>query len=180
MATGEILAFLNSDDLYLPDALQQVSRYFIEHPEAVWVTGQCRTINGKQQPTRQLITLYKKFWLWFRSYKVLQVLNYISQPATFWRRSVFDKLGPLNENLYYTMEYDYWLRIGKHHRLHYLPYELAVFRLYIGSKSGSTTYKQFDEQYQVAKRYHTSPGLLLFHRIHNWLTTTAYSKEVKI
>ena len=179
LASGEILAYLNSDDLYLPGALHQVAGFFMAHPRAAWVTGRCLTIDANQHPTRRLITAYKNFWLRLHSYTVLQVLNYISQPATFWRRSVFDTLGPLDESLHYTMDYEYWLRIGRRHRLYCLPHNLAVFRLHAGSKSGSTARRQFTEQYDVAKTYHPLALLLLIHKLHNWASTAVYSKQIK-
>jgi glycosyltransferase involved in cell wall biosynthesis len=177
--TGDILAYLNSDDLYLPGALSRAADFFTANPEAAWVTGRCITIDANQRETRKLITLYKNIWLRLGSYKVLQVLNYISQPATFWRRSVFEELGLLDESLHYTMDYEYWLRIGKHYRLYSLTDNLAVFRLHYHSKSGKTSCKQFDEQLLVAKTYHPQSLLLMFHRLHNYFSTSIYSKQIK-
>jgi glycosyltransferase involved in cell wall biosynthesis len=179
LATGEILAYLNSDDLYLPGALQRVARFFMDHPQAAWVSGRCITVDTELQETRRLITRYKNLWLRTHSYPALLVLNYISQMATFWRRSVYAALGPLDEQLHYTMDYEYWLRIGKRHRLHTLAQELAVFRLHTGSKSGTTASKQFLEQYQVAASYHPPRPLLLLHRLHNWLSIRVYSMKIK-
>lgn len=176
LASGEILAYLNSDDLYLPGALRRVGEYFAAHPEAAWLTGRCRTVDANQQETRRLITRYKNFWLRLRSYRALQVLNYISQPATFWRRSAFEASGLLDESLHYTMDYDYWLRLGGRYRLHVLPQELAVFRLHERSKSGSTASKQFEEQYRVAEKLRSPALLLYFHKLHNVLSSGVYSR----
>ena len=103
---------------------------------------------------RRAITAYKHFWLEFRSYDVLQVLNYISQPATFWRRSMLEQIGNLNEDLRFTMDYEYWLRIGQQHRLHILRQRLAGFRLYAASKSGGGFEAQFAEELAVCRRLH--------------------------
>lgn len=178
LASGEVLAYLNSDDLYLPGALRRVGAYFAAHPEAAWLTGRCRTIDAGGVETRRLITRYKNFWLRLRSYSVLQVLNYISQPATFWRRAAYEALGPLDENLHYTMDYDYWLRLGGRYRLHVLPQELAAFRLHGSSKSGMTASKQFEEQYRVAERLRSPAPLLYFHRLHNSLSIGVYSRKL--
>jgi glycosyltransferase involved in cell wall biosynthesis len=179
LTSGEIVAYLNSDDLYLPGALQTVGKFFAAHPQAAWLSGRCITLDADCRPTRKLITAYKNFWLGLRSYTVLQVLNYISQPATFWRRSTTDELGLLDERLHYTMDYEYWLRIGRRYPLHSLPQPLAAFRLYAGSKSGSTARKQFDEQYRVASNYHPSAFLLQLHRLHNRLSVATYSRMIK-
>jgi hypothetical protein len=106
------------------------------------------------------------------------VLNYISQMSTFWRRSVYEALGPLDDQLHYTMDYEYWLRIGKTNRLYTLPQPLAAFRLHASSKSGTTARKQFLEQYQVARRYHPPAPLLALHRLHNWLSIQVYARTI--
>jgi glycosyltransferase involved in cell wall biosynthesis len=178
-ATGEVIAFLNSDDLYLPDALLKVGQYFSDHPEASWVTGRCQTVDGNFKITRRQITAYKNFWLYFRSNKVLLTMNYLSQPATFWRRSAMERVGLLDESLHYTMDYDYWLRLSECYRLHVIHEDLAIFRLHAQSKSGTTAHRQFDEQYKVLVRNHPPAIYLALHRIHNWITVVAYSKQIQ-
>jgi glycosyltransferase involved in cell wall biosynthesis len=172
-ATGEIVAFLNSDDLYEPGALWAVSEYAVDHPEAMLITGQCRNIDEKGEETRKAITLYKNFWLGLRSYRVLLVLNYISQPATFWRYAVTEQIGYLDESLHYTMDYDYWLRIGCKYPIHYLHRNLACFRIHSSSKSGTTAHKQFDEELFVAGKYGSGLPLKL-HRFHRFVTVAIY------
>jgi glycosyltransferase involved in cell wall biosynthesis len=136
MASGEVLAYLNSDDLYLPGALHKVGAFFAENAHADWLTGYCRNVDGDGRTIRRFIRGYKNFWLSRHTYSSLLVINYIAQPATFWRRRVTDEIGPLNADLYYTMEYEYWLRIGAQHGLHVIKEDLAAFRLHEGSKSG--------------------------------------------
>ena len=178
-ANGEIVAFLNSDDIYNPGALLTVGKYFAQHPEAYCLTGKCRTINEYGQEIRGLITLYKNVWMLFHSYQVLQILNYISQPATFWRRSITHEIGFLDETLNYTMDYEYWLRMGKKYRIHYLPYELACFRVHSNSKSGNTAHRQFDEELMVAKRYGKGLSVRL-HAFHCSLIVIIYKHFLKL
>lgn len=172
-ATGEVVAFLNSDDVYAPGALQAVGAYYASHPEAQWVTGRCIIIDEGGYEMRRAITAYKHFWLGFRSYGVLQILNYISQPATFWRRSLLEEIGNLNEDLRFTMDYEYWLRIGQEHRLHSLRKRLAGFRLYAASKSGGGYEEQFAEELTVCRRF-ASPLAAHLHRLHNALIVGVY------
>jgi len=173
-ASGEIVAYLNSDDRYEPGALLAVGRYFSNHPQAVWLTGRCRIIDEQGQAMRSAITLYKNLWLRLGSYRVLQVLNYISQPATFWRRSAMDLTGLLDENLHYTLDYDLWLRLGTRHRLHILTQTLASFRMHSRSKSRTGFQRQFDEDLEVAQRYCKGFPILL-HRLHSWAIVTTYT-----
>jgi len=175
-ASGAVIAFLNSDDVYAPGALHAVGAYFAEQPEAQWLTGRCSIIDEKGREIRKAISAYKHFWLEFHSYGVLQILNYISQPATFWRRSLLDELGGLKEDLLFTMDYEYWLRIGQQYRLHSLRQRLAGFRLYEASKSGGGYEEQFAEELAVCRRF-ASPLAVNLHRLHNALILAVYRRQ---
>jgi glycosyltransferase involved in cell wall biosynthesis len=177
IATGDVLAVLNSDDIYEPGTLAKVGGFFARHPEAKWVTGKCYTIDRSGRATRPLITLYKNFWLHMNFSHALFVLNFISQPATFWRRELTQQIGGFNESLFYTMDYEYWLRISKVARLFILHSYLASFRYYPDSKSGSTTGAQFEEQYRVARESTSSTALLKIHRLHNLITVFFYRRS---
>ena len=138
------------------------------------MTGRCRIIDREGRNIRGGIRFYKDVWLPLRSRTVLLVLNYISQPATFWRKRVLDELGLLDEGLHYTMDYDYWLRIGGRSRLFYLNRRLAAFRTHESSKSTTGTRAQFDEELAVARRYTSSRFLLGLHAVHRELVLSIY------
>jgi glycosyltransferase involved in cell wall biosynthesis len=174
LATGEVCGFLNADDLYEEGALMRVGEYFAAFPERVWMTGRCRIIDTDDREIRKPVTVYKNFWLRLGSYGILEVLNYISQPATFWRRRVMEEMGPLSEELFYGMDYDFWLRIGKKYRLGTVPHYLASFRVHSSSKTGVTATRQFDELWNIAQRHCESPVLLGLHRLHRALETSIY------
>ena len=172
-ASGEILAFINSDDRYEPGALHRVGEFMMRHPNAHWVTGKCRVIDTGGRETRKPITAYKNFWLGMRSYRVLCVLDYISQPATFWRRSVIERVGLFDENLDYSMDYDYSLRVGQYFRLWVINDYLASFRVHPASKSGRIR-EHFDTDLAISKRYSRSRFLHGLHRLHNSIIVGIY------
>lgn len=173
-ASGDILAYLNSDDLFTPGALLEVGRFFRDHPQSYWLTGKCRTIDSSGDEIRRATTQYKNLWLHTHSYTVLSVLNYISQPATFWRKEVVASLGYFDERWYYAMDYDYWLRLGKHYRLWFLNEYLACFRVHASSKGRSSTQAQFADEVQVARRHVSSRGILALHELHSALSVAIY------
>ena len=173
-ANGEVIAFLNSDDLYEPGALLKVGKFFAVHPEAAWLTGRCRTIDQDGKEIRKAITLYKNFWLRFKSYRALLVMDYISQPATFWRKEVIKQVGEFDENLRYAMDYDYSLRVGRYFKLWVLKEFLASFRVYPNSKAGASAHAQFDVDLEIAKRYTASHVLYGMHALHNYLIVAIY------
>lgn len=166
MATGEIVAYLNSDDVYEPGALRKVADCFQAHPEARWITGRCRIIDENDREMRRPVTAYKNFLLRHFSFSLLLVTNPVSQPATFWRRRLIDEIGLFDLNEHYVMDYDYWLRIGKRHPVMVLDDYLAAFRVYTSSKTSSAFLKSFRQELEAAKRHSSSPVLLALH----WLS----------
>jgi len=175
MASGEVLAYLNSDDIYHPGTLAAVGEFFASHPEAGWLTGKCRIIDQYGTEIRRGITLYKNLWLQFNCYQILSVIDYISQPGTFWRKDVIKEIGRFDERLMYAMDYDYSLRVGMKYKLWVLNKYLASFRIHPSSKSRSSTIAQFEEDLQVAKRYIPSNRLINLHGLHNALILRIYS-----
>lgn len=129
-ATGEIVSWLNSDDLYLPGVLHQVANYFSQHPEVDVVYGDYHLIDqaGRLLLTRREISF---------DYNILLYgLNYISQPATFFRRDIFDRVGYLDDTLHYGLDWEYWLRIASHGgRFAHLPHSLAATRWHNTAKT---------------------------------------------
>jgi glycosyltransferase involved in cell wall biosynthesis len=179
-ATGDVVAFLNSDDLYEPGALLQVGQFFAGHPEAAWLTGRCRIIDQNGREIRKWMTFIKNFWLHLQSYTVLQVLNYVSQPATFWRREVMEKVGFFDESLGYALDYDYSLRVGRLYRLWVLDSYLASFRIHPASKAGASANAQFDVDLEIARTHVASPILIGLHRLSNAIVVLLYKSVMAL
>jgi glycosyltransferase involved in cell wall biosynthesis len=183
LATGDVLAYLNADDIYEKGALHTVGRYFSNHPDAYWVTGRCKFIDPKGYEIRKLATIYKYFWLLWGSYRALLVIDYVSQPATFWHREVINKIGCFNETLHYAMDYDYSLRVGKQFKMCRINRALAAYRIHSSSKtfsSAASINKQFDEDLEIARKNGASPILSKLHEVHNGLITHIYRTQVSI
>ncbi len=174
LASGEVVAFLNSDDLYEPGTLLKVGNFFVHHPEADWLTGRCRIIGQGGRVIRRGVTYYKNFWLRVRSYWILLVLDYISQPATFWRNQVIKRIGGFDEDLQYAMDYDYSLRVGQHFQLWVLNEYLASYRIHPSSKAGASAQAQFCVDLEIAKKYTSSSVIRDLHAFHNALIVSIY------
>jgi len=164
MATGEIVGWLNSDDLYRPGTIAQVMDYFEKNPECMWLYGKCRIINQKNREIYKNVTRYKNLLLRRYSYSRLLTENYISQPAVFFRRSLIDEVGKLNTELRYAMDYDLWLRFGKRTPAGVIPVYLSDFRRHPGSLSENYTGQQFEEQYAVAVAHGANKRQRALHR----------------
>jgi len=153
MARGDVVAWLGADDLYRHGALAAVADAFAANPSAQWLVGRCDIIDASGAVIRPSVSRYKERSLRRYAYRSLLRENFISQPAVFWRRAFGEKVGPLDESLHYTMDYDLWLRMGREAPPLFLDRVLAQFRLHETSKSGRVNREQFDEQYRVACRY---------------------------
>ena len=102
MSTGEIIAWINSDDIYYPHAFKQISSLFEANPDIAVVYGQADWIDEADE----IIASYPtRSW----DYNQLTRECYLCQPAVFFRRSLVDRLGGLNPSLQYCMDYELWL-----------------------------------------------------------------------
>lgn len=174
MATGEVVCWLNSDDYFLPGTLQAVGTFFADNPAALWLTGDCLIINESGQPIQGPIKAYKRVLRSLAPTAFLGLTNAVCQPATFWRRSAHEQLGYLRDDLRYTMDYDWWLRLGQAQPPVVSKQVFSAFRIHSASKGGSQFEQQFDEDYATLCRYVSSPVVRGLHRLHNGLITTMY------
>jgi glycosyltransferase involved in cell wall biosynthesis len=173
-ATGEIVCWLNSDDYFLPGTLQTVARYFAKHPNALWLTADCLIVNTAGQPIQGPIRYYKRLLRSLGSRASLGLTNAICQPATFWRRSVHDQIGYLDNSLRYTMDYDFWLRMNQLQSPSQLNKPLTAFRIHAHSKGGSQFEVQFAEDFLTFCRYNPPGWLAKLHLWHNRAIVGAY------
>jgi glycosyltransferase involved in cell wall biosynthesis len=176
LAKGEIIAYLNSDDILLKDSLNIVADLFSRKPEIQWLVGRCRIVDDNGNEIRKGITLYKNLLLNTKSHKALLITDYISQPSVFWRRSLAQKVGVFDESLYYAMDYDYWLKLWKISPPCFIEEQLAGFRIHQDSKTitGSASKAWLKEDDKVMER-HAHPGFYLFlHLAHRFLMSQAY------
>lgn len=175
IATGDIVTYLNSDDTYAPGAFEQVIRFFQENPDKKWVYGKCKIIDENDQEIRKPITLYKNILLRKYRYSKLLSENFISQPATFWKREVHTEMGFLDENEHYCMDYEFWLRIGQKYPAGVINNYLANFRYHTDSKSGGVNKKQFQDELRIAKKYSRNNFISIgLHFVNYWKIISIY------
>jgi glycosyltransferase involved in cell wall biosynthesis len=179
--SGDILAYINSDDVYMPGTFQKVAQLFEQHPEALWLTGEYTVVDENNQPREGFITIYKSIQRWlmmsapFLQPIIMGINNPIIQPSTFWRRDLQDKIGLFSVDRRYTMDYEYWLKALKLGPALIVQDVFSAFRVHSQSKGGSAFHKQMNEQLETAKRQGVSPILLALQWLHNKLIIAVYS-----
>ncbi len=140
-AKGETLGWLNSDDTYLPGAIEKAVRFFNEHSDVMMVYGEGYHIKESGEVIQRYYT--EPF-----DKKRLSEVCFICQPAVFLRRRVIDEAGLLDAGLHYCMDYEYWMRIAKRFKIGYLPEYLANSRLHPETKTMS---RRFDVHKEIVK-----------------------------
>ena len=171
---GEIIAYINSDDVMMPNTLLTVANYFIKNRMSMWLTGDYLIINENGKEIQSFIAEYKRFLRKFPYFNTLAVANYIIQPSTFWRRSLIDKIGFFDKSLHYCMDFDYWMRIIKKYPLDVLPDYFSKFRIHSNSKGGMLFIKQFKEEHRLVTEYTDNSIIRFMHFLHMHLIIISY------
>jgi glycosyltransferase involved in cell wall biosynthesis len=153
MATGDIIGWLNSDDLYAAHSFARVTKTFDENPAVDFVYGDYRIIDetGKSLISKKEINFDWEI--------MLCGLNYIAQPNVFFRSRVFKELGYLNDSLHFAMDYEFWLRAASRGFLfQHIPIVLAACRWHQSAKTVSQNPRIEEELLSVRDMYWNKRG----------------------
>lgn len=149
MARGEIVAWLNSDDILLPGAVGRAVEAFAAAPPTVgaiygegYLMDRAGKITGRFPAT-------EPFNLW----KLAYLSDYVLQQSTFFRRAAVEEAGWLDENLHYALDWDLLIRLGKRFGLRYVPEYLGVLREYADAKSFAGGSVRIEEIRRVLERH---------------------------
>lgn len=141
-STGEIVAWLCSDDTYFPGALKSAGTFFSKHPEVDVVYGDVAAIDEKSRifaATRSLN---------FSLLGLLSRSGSISQSASFFRRKILDQVGFIDESMDYCMDYEFYLRAAiARFNFQRIPKTLATYRYHSASKTvtGTSVHNKHNE-----------------------------------
>ncbi len=125
---GEIIAWLNSDDTYLPNAISSAVKVFQEDPDVLLVYGDMLAVDEKGQTFNVL--KYKQL-----SLKDLLCFQIIGQPAVFFRREAYEQAGGLDTTFHFLLDHHFWIRIAAQGRLLHVPQIWAAARYHSEAKN---------------------------------------------
>lgn len=165
-ATGEILCWINSDDILLPGTLFRIGTYFAHHPNVGLVFGDRHIINE-----RSVLVSRRKYFFYLPGQ--LRFAKTLPQECTFWRRGPFEKIGArLDEELKFAIDLDLWCRLSKVTTFRHLPFFLAAFREQSQSKSSVLSETGLRERNSIIDRYFGSfPSNKRLRAYQFWLAT---------
>src|SRR3984957_14965942 len=160
MARGEIVAWLNSDDIFLPGAVRHAVSALRAHPRAGMAYGEGYQIDGAGN-TISRFAVTQPFDLW----KLLNLSDYILQQTVFFRRSVFEEVGWLDQDLHYGMDWEIFMRVGLASEVVYIPEYMGAIREHPAAKTSSGGGRRARELLEIMQR-HTGkrfpPGALVY------------------
>ncbi len=128
-SSGEIMAWLCSDDIYEPYTLHEVANIFVRNPEWEVVYGDSFWIDADGRPIRPRKEIR------FNRFISLYDGNYIPQPSTFWRRGIYERVGGLDAQWDLAMDADLWFRFAEFTELHHVPRMWSRLRDYPEQKN---------------------------------------------
>jgi len=145
-AQGNILAWLNSDDTYLPHAVSEAVKYFGSHPDVGMVYGNANLIDERGEVIGEFPARQTDLRRLRRGYV------HIPQQSSFFRTDLWRQVSPLDPSFYFAMDYDLWVRLAQITRIDYTPRPWANFRLHGTGKSVVSDERCWPEMLRVHYR----------------------------
>jgi len=146
-STGETLAWLNSDDTYLPETFYKVVKNFEQNPQADLIFGNIYFIDESDKRIGEL-----RFTEFDFDTLIYEGGN-LHQTGTFWKKEIYERVGGLNSDYKFCMDYDFFCRIAKIGKLYYIKDYFANFRMNSNAKSSTINYLGRKEHKEIMERY---------------------------
>jgi glycosyltransferase involved in cell wall biosynthesis len=153
LVTGDIIAYLNSDDYYLDGVFERVANAYRDHPDVDLWHGRCRIVDQYGAKVDERVGSVKRYDEILDLWDVWWKRKNFVQPEVFWTRRIGEKVGSFREDLHLVMDYEYWLRIfSAGGAAGFIDAELAAFRLQPNQKSTQPA-RTANELLQVVQPY---------------------------
>jgi len=151
-ASGEIFAWLNSDDYYLPNTISSAVKIFEENPDVAMIYGDMLAVDEHGQT----INLLKYRQL---SLEDLLCFQIIGQPSVFFRRAAYDKTGGLDPTFHFLLDHHLWIRLAQHGKILHVPQTWAAARYHAEAKNRAKAAEFGREAFRILGWAQSQPGL---------------------
>jgi hypothetical protein len=166
-AKGDVLTYINADDIYWGNALRVIGKAYLKNPDSLWFAGKGKVIDEDGKEISKWVMWYKNLLLSLNFYPLLLIVNYLMQPSVFIIKKAYNKYGPFMGTKDYVLEYDLWLRLGRVQMPLVINKNLSGFRLSRENISSVAYKKLLASDFNVLKKYVKNPILLSLHKLHN-------------
>lgn len=143
MSHGDIISWINSDDTFLPGAVNTAVKYLLSHPDVMMVYGDYYQIDSQSRVRRYVQT---------REFDYIEMVRKcfcMPGPGIFMRRQALEVVGLLDTRLDYSMDFEYWLRLGLACKIERIPHYLAQYRVHSAIKTNTPSPKRAEEHILV-------------------------------
>ena len=158
-ARGEYVCTLHQDDLWLPERIVVIRKMITEHPDAALyftparlIDGASRDLGGWRPPFAQGVVPSEAFR------DKLLVQNSIAMPAPVFRRDAYLAAEGLDESLWYTPDWELWLKLGEQGPVVFDPRPTSAFRIHGGAQTMTRSRSEFAEQLGIVLDRHLAEG----------------------
>jgi glycosyltransferase involved in cell wall biosynthesis len=151
-AQGDIVAWLNSDDYYLPGTISAVVKVLEENLDVVMVYGDMLAVDEGGQPINVL--KYKQL-----SLQDLLCFQIIGQPSVFFRREVLKATGGLDTTFHFLLDHHFWIRIAQQGKILHVPQTWSAARYHAEAKNRAKAAEFGREAFRILEWAKTQPGL---------------------
>lgn len=156
LSTGDVIAWLNADDLYFPWTFSSIDKIFQSNQDILWISGKPAYINFNSSAAKvcskngaKIRDLINK-GAYRGSY-----LGYLQQESMFWRKELMEKVGMLSLDYKLAADFEYWIRFSEHAEVFLIDFPVACFRLRDDSRSAVLSADYEKEVDKVLKQYHS-------------------------
>ncbi len=174
-ATGDIIAWINSDDVYVPGAFERVAKAFYENPDADIIYGDGLLIDSNGNRIKRRYGINFNYNMWF--YGVVEPF----QPEVFYRRRAIEKAGLLDESFHMMMDREWWIRMARCGcRFHHIPELLGALRRHDDAKSSKHKKINDEDRWRIHNMYWEGFRFndLRLHKIH-WRIISLYYRAYR-
>ena len=161
LATGDVIAWLNADDIYFPWTCSVVASFFSEYENENWIIGSYSYIDDQGNP----LFFQKKNGAKPRNYIAngwfnASLFGYLQQESMFWRKEVLGSCGMLNTEYSLAADFELWKRFAQHYNLVSLDVPLAGFRVRLDCRS-KQLHAQYCAEVKMINRSSKAPSLIM-------------------